>query len=278
MADPPSGGRPSGIQPIPIRMLIPNAITMMALAAGATGVRFAISGEFGKAAAAIVIAAVLDGIDGRVARLLRGTSRFGAELDSLSDVTAFGIAPALILYLWALQDLGRGGWVIALALAICCALRLARFNAALDEADNPRKRLGFLTGVPAPAGAGIALTPLFASLALDDVLDHMTDARGAITAFAALLAAGLMVATLPTWSASAIRVSPSARLPVLLLVGLFVAFLAQAPWATLATLGIAYLVSVPIASLQFRRRLAGMERDPVAASGSETPPDPSAGA
>lgn len=253
--------RARGMQAIPIRMLIPNAITMMALAAGATGVRFAISGEYGKAAGAIVVAAVLDGIDGRVARLLRGTSRFGAELDSLSDVTAFGIAPALILYLWALQDLGRIGWAVALALAICCALRLARFNAAIDEADSPRKRLGFLTGVPAPAGAGIALTPLFLSLAFDDALDQVPEVRGAIAGLVALLAAGLMVSTLPTWSAAAIKVSPAARLPVLLLVGLFVAFLAQAPSATLAAVGAAYVASIPFAVVRYRKRLAESRAD-----------------
>ena len=138
---------------IPLRALLPNAITMLALCAGATGVRFAISGEFEKAVTAITVAALLDGIDGRVARLLRGTSRFGAELDSLSDVTAFGIAPALVLYLWALQMLGPVGWVAALSIAVCCALRLARFNIALDQDDLPKKQLGFTTGVPAPVGA-----------------------------------------------------------------------------------------------------------------------------
>src|SRR5512146_2982901 len=155
---------------------------MLALCSGATGVRFAISGEFEKAAAAIVIAGLLDGIDGRVARLLRGTSRFGAELDSLSDVTAFGIAPALILYLWALHDLGRFGWVVALALAVCCALRLARVNAALDQEDIPKTRLGFTTGVPAPAGAGMALMPLFWDLAHDGALSADPALTAAITA------------------------------------------------------------------------------------------------
>ena len=131
---------------LPLRALIPNAITMLALCSGATGVRFAIAGEFEKAAAAVVIAGVLDGIDGRVARLLKGTSKFGAELDSLSDVTAFGIAPALILYLWALQEFGRFGWVVALSLAVCCALRLARFNVQVDVQD---KR--FFQGLASPA-------------------------------------------------------------------------------------------------------------------------------
>lgn len=241
-----------GLPDIPLRMLIPNAITMLALAAGATGVRFAISGEFAKAAAAIVIAAILDGLDGRVARLLRGTSRFGAELDSLSDVTAFGIAPALILYLWALDDLGRFGWPVALALAVCCALRLARFNAALDTEAGPRKRLGFLTGVPAPAGAGLALAPLFFSLAADDWLDSLPEVRAGVAAACTLAAALLMVSTLPTWSLAGVRVPRSARLPALLGVGLFAAFLAQAPWATLAVLALLYAVSIPYALVRFR--------------------------
>jgi CDP-diacylglycerol--serine O-phosphatidyltransferase len=237
---------------VPLRMLIPNAITMMALTAGATGVRFAMGGEFGKAATAIVVAGILDGIDGRVARLLRGTSRFGAELDSLSDVTAFGIAPAFILYLWALQDLGRFGWAVALALAIACALRLARFNAALDEEDAPRKRLGFLTGVPAPAGAGLALSPLFLSLALDGPL------AGAV-ALVTLAAALLMVSSLPTWSATSLKVPRAARLLALLGVGLFAGVLAQAPWATLATVAFVYALSIPFAWAKYRSLRAAEE-------------------
>lgn len=250
-----SGTRPV-LRAVPLRTIIPNAITMLALGAGATGVRFAIAGDFERAAAAIVVAAVLDGLDGRVARLLRGTTRFGAELDSLSDVTAFGVAPALILYLWALQDAGRFGWVVALALALCCALRLARFNAALDGEETPRKRLGFLTGVPAPAGAGLALSPLFLSLALDGPLDSSPQLRGAVAAAAVLLAAGLMVSTLPTWSSTSLRVPAHARVPVLASVGLAAAFLALAPWATLSVLALLYALSIPFAWLSYRRRRA----------------------
>ena len=133
-------------------------------ASGLTGVRFAIAGEWEKAVASIVVAAVLDGIDGRIARLLKGATRFGAELDSLSDVTAFGVAPALIVYLWSLQYLPGVGWVIALSHAVTCALRLARFNAQIDAAPQPHKRAGYLTGVPAPVGAALTLSPLFLTL------------------------------------------------------------------------------------------------------------------
>ena len=140
---------------IPLRAVVPNAVTVLALCCGLTGVRFAIGGEWEKAVVAVLLAGVLDGIDGRIARLLKGSSRFGAELDSLSDVTAFGVAPTLILYLWALQHLpGRFGWVIALANAIACALRLARFNAQIDADEQPHKKHGYLTGIPAPLGLG----------------------------------------------------------------------------------------------------------------------------
>jgi len=135
-----------------LRAMVPNAITAAALCAGLTGIRFAITGDFEKAVLAVVLAGVLDGIDGRIARLLKAQSRFGAELDSLADNVSFGVAPALILFLWSLDDLPRLGWFAALAFAVACALRLARFNARIDMADEPRKTAGFYTGVPAPVG------------------------------------------------------------------------------------------------------------------------------
>lgn len=247
---------------LPLRALIPSAITMLALCAGATGVRFAIAGEFEKAAAAIVIAGVLDGIDGRVARLLKGTSRFGAELDSLSDVTAFGIAPALILYLWALQELGRFGWVVALALAVCCALRLARFNAALDNLELPKKKLGFTTGVPAPVGAGLAMTPLFFSLANDNSLDADPMLKAVVTAVVTAGTAFLMVASLPGLSWTSLKVPRDARLFVLAAVGLFAASLAQAPWWTLTALSVSYALTIPYAFWSYSRAKAALLRPP----------------
>lgn len=224
---------------------------MLALCSGATGVRFAISGDFDKAAAAIVIAGLLDGIDGRVARLLRGTSRFGAELDSLSDVTAFGVAPALILYLWSLHELGRFGWVVALALAVCCALRLARFNAALDQEDLPKKRLGFTTGVPAPAGAGMALMPLFWSLAHDGAMDADPYNRAVIVAVVTGITAFLMVASLPVWGFKSVQIPRSARLFVLAAIGLFAAALAQTPWMMLFVISAAYTAALPFAVFRY---------------------------
>ncbi len=144
-----------------LRAMVPNAITAAALCAGLTGIRFGITHDFEKAVQAVVLAGILDGLDGRVARLLKAQSRFGAELDSLADNVSFGVAPALVLFLWSLQDLPRVGWFAALAYAIACALRLARYNARIDLADEPRKTAGFLTGVPAPVGAGLAFLPLY---------------------------------------------------------------------------------------------------------------------
>ena len=255
---------------VPLRALLPNAITMLALCAGATGVRFAISGEFEKAVAAIVVAAMLDGIDGRVARLLRGTSRFGAELDSLSDVTAFGIAPALILYLWALNTLGPIGWIAALSIAVCCALRLARFNTALDREDMPKKRLGFTTGVPAPAGAGMALSPMLFDFATDGLLSAHPDVTAIVSAIIVVSTAFLMVSALPVWGFKAVHVPRSARIFVLVGVGLFAAALAQRPWMTLLAVTAAYAIAIPFAISRYtqlrRAELAVAEATPPAAT------------
>ena len=144
-----------------LRALVPNSITAAALCAGLTGIRFAIAGDFDKSVQAVILAGVLDGIDGRAARMLKAQSKFGAELDSLADSISFGVAPALIVYLWALRELPSFGWIAALAFAICCVLRLARFNARLDSLEQPHKQAGFLTGVPAPVGAGLAFLPLY---------------------------------------------------------------------------------------------------------------------
>ena len=148
--------------PMPLRQLIPNAITAMALCSGLTGMRMALDGKWEPAVLAVVLAGVLDALDGRVARYLKGTSRFGAELDSLSDVIAFGVAPAMIIYKWSLTEWRGIGWAIALLHAVCCALRLARFNTQIDLPDHPHKRFGFNTGIPAPAAAGLTAPPEYA--------------------------------------------------------------------------------------------------------------------
>ena len=263
---------------VPLRALLPNAITMLALCAGATGVRFAISGEFEKAVTAITVAAMLDGIDGRVARLLRGTSRFGAELDSLSDVTAFGIAPALVLYLWALHMLGPIGWIAALSIAVCCALRLARFNTAIDNEDLPKKRLGFTTGVPAPAGAGMALSPMLFDFATDGLLSANPEAKAIISAVVVVVTALLMVSALPVWGFKSVHVPRGARVFVLMGVGLFAAALAQRPWMTLFAVVVAYAASIPFAVSRYSRLRRAELAEAAMPQAAEGDPPPAAAA
>ncbi|WP_116089757.1 CDP-alcohol phosphatidyltransferase family protein [Sphingomonas crusticola] len=235
---------------------MPNAVTALALCFGLTGVRFAIAGEWEKAVGAIVIAGVLDGLDGRVARLLKAESRFGAELDSLSDVIAFGVSPAVILYLWALQYIPKYGWVVALAHAVCCALRLARFNSQIDSEWQPHKSAGFLTGAPAPAGAAMALLPVILWLALGDAdLPRLQDifARSYVVAPWTLFVAFLMISDFATYGWSSFRLRREFRLPALLLIGLIGAAMLTAPWATLAIAVILYAVAIPFAVRSYAR-------------------------
>ena len=234
---------------IPFRAMIPNAITTLALCLGLTGVSLAVREEWEKALGAIVLAGVLDGIDGRIARLLRAQSRFGAELDSLSDNIAFGTAPALILFLWSLQNAPRFGWIAALALAVCCALRLARFNARLDAAEQPHKSAGFNTGVPAPAGAGLAFVPIYLWLITGNELFRRWEPVMAWT----VLIAALMISSLPTYSWSSIRIRRDWRLFALAGVALLGAALVVAPWATLLAVAALYLLMIPFALESYAR-------------------------
>jgi CDP-diacylglycerol--serine O-phosphatidyltransferase len=236
--------------------MIPNAITTLALCLGLTGVSLAIRGEWDKALAAIVVAGVLDGLDGRIARLLRAQSRFGAELDSLSDNIAFGTAPALILFLWSLQEAPRFGWIAALALAVCCALRLARFNTRLEAAEQPHKSAGFNTGVPAPAGAGLAFIPVYLWLLTGDELFRAWPAVMAWTLFVALL----MISSLPTYSWGSIRIRRDWRMFALAGIALLGAALVIAPWMTLLAAATLYLLMIPFALASYarvKRRRAG---------------------
>lgn len=226
---------------IPYRALVPNAITILALCVGLTGARFAIDARWDLAIICIVIAAILDTLDGRVARLLKAQTRFGAELDSLSDVIAFGVSPAIIIYLWSLQYLPRFGWIVALAHAVCAALRLARFNAILDVEDQPHKSAGFLTGIPAPAGAGLLLLPVYVSLWSTNLTTNAI-----IVASWAAIVAFLMISNLATYGWGSIKLRPNFRLGSLLGVGLLGAALISEPWATLTIAGIMYAGSIPL--------------------------------
>lgn len=226
---------------IPLRAFAPNAITALALCFGLTGVRFAIGEEWDKALAAIIFAGVLDGMDGRIARLLRAQSKFGAELDSLSDVIAFGVAPAMILFLWSLQYAPKFGWTAALAIAVCCALRLARFNSRMDAEFQPHKSAGFLTGIPAPAGAGLAFVPVYLWLVTGSDLFR----EWYVVMPWALGVAMLMISAIPTYSWASIRLRRSWRLFALAGVGLLGAALVTAPWLTLLAVCALYAATLP---------------------------------
>jgi CDP-diacylglycerol--serine O-phosphatidyltransferase len=234
---------------LPLRAVAPNAVTALALCCGLSGVRFAISGEWEKALGAIIIAGVLDGLDGRIARLLKGESRFGAELDSLSDVIAFGVSPAIILYLWSLQYLPQFGWTIALAHTVCCALRLARFNANIDAAEQPHKSAGFLTGVPAPAGAGLLLLPVYIWLWSGEPVLQSPSLVAPWTA----LVAYLMVSSHATLSWSALKLRKDVRLGALAGVALVGASLLSAPWVTLTVISLLYLLTIPLGIRSYAR-------------------------
>ena len=238
--------------------LIPNILTLVGLCAGLTAMRFALDGEFGRAAVGIVIAGFIDGLDGRIARLLRATSRFGAEFDSLSDFLCFGVAPAFILYLWSLHGAGRYAFLPCIMFAVCMALRLARFNAAIaGPQEQPTYAYNFFTGVPAPAGAGLALFPLFVGLEAHKLelpwLSAFAHYPG-IAAAVLIAVAFLSVSTIPLWSFKNFKVPAQYVLPLLLGIGAFVAVLVADPWAALAAAGLIYAVMIPF-SLRSHRRL-----------------------
>lgn len=232
-----------------LRAFLPNAVTALALCSGLTGIRFAFGGEWDKAMIAIVVAGILDGLDGRIARLLKANSKFGAELDSLSDNIAFGTAPALILFQWSLASAPRFGWTIALALAVACALRLARFNSRIDAEVQPHKSAGFNTGVPAPAGAGLAFLPLYLWLITAD--DMFRDWK--LVMPWTLFVAVLMISAIPTYSWTAIRIRKSWRVVALAGIALLGAALVNEPWITLTLVSLAYLVSVPFGLVSYAR-------------------------
>ena len=242
-----------------LRAMLPNAITAAALCSGLTGVRFAIDEQWSYAIIAVIVAAVLDGIDGRIARLLNAQSRFGAELDSLADNISFGVAPAIILYLWSLNGLDRFGWLAALAFAICCALRLARFNAQIDTDEQPHKSAGFLTGVPAPVGAGISFLPFYL---WQETQDPFFRDPLLLTVWVAAIAI-LLISNMATLSWGAIRPRRGIRLWLIAVFALVFAALPLEPWWTLSAVAIGYLALMPYALFKYgrikRRRAASAE-------------------
>ena len=236
--------------------IVPNLMTLIGLCAGLTSLRFALEGRFGSAAVAIVVAAGIDGLDGRLARLLKATSRFGAEFDSLTDFLCFGVAPAFTLYVWSLQRAGGFGYTPCLIFAVCMALRLARFNAAIDSGPGPAYAYNFFTGVPAPAGAGLALFPLFLGLEAKSLGWDWLLTIAQHPLFCAMVLIGtalLLVSTLPVWSFKNFKVPHEYVLPMLLGTGTFAAVLVADPWAAMAAGGLIYLAMLPFSVRSFHR-------------------------
>jgi CDP-diacylglycerol--serine O-phosphatidyltransferase len=230
---------------VPLRLIIPNMVTLLALCSGLTAVRMAFEGRWEFAVGAVLVAAVLDGLDGRVARMMKGTSRFGAELDSLSDFVNFGVTPALMLYLWILKDAGNMGWIAGLIFAISAALRLARFNVALDDPNKPAWASRFFTGVPAPAGALTVLLPLY--LDFLGLFPHWF-ADSAFVAAYTIGVAFLLISRLPTYSGKTLgtRVRRDFVLPLFLVAVLVVALTVSYPFRMLAGGAVLYLLTIPL--------------------------------
>lgn len=253
--------------------MIPNIMTLLGLCAGLTSMRYALEGRFGGAAVAIVVAACIDGVDGRLARLLKTTSRFGAEFDSLTDFCCFGVAPAFILYIWSMQAADGFGFAPCMIFTVCMALRLARFNATLDT-ERPIAHAyayNFFTGVPAPAGAGLVLFPLFLGLEGASLGVGWLEAIPRHPLFGALVLVGtamLLVSTLPVWSFKNFKVPREYALPMLLGIGTFAAVLVADPWVALAGAGLIYVGMLPFSRRSFHRLRAeaeGTEEDAPAA-------------
>ena len=258
-------------RPIPVRMLVPNVITLLAICAGLTAIRLSAEGRMELAVAAIVFAAVLDGLDGRVARMIKGQSKFGAELDSLADFVNFGVAPGLILYFWQLHEIHNGGWIAAMVFAISGGLRLARFNATMDDPNKPAFATNFFTGVPAPAGAITVLLPVYLAFL------GLPKPPATLTALYTLLIASLMVSRLPVFSGKTIRlrVPPEMVLPVFVSVIFFIALLIGYPWHILSACSVLYLLSLPAGWKSYRdHERAAAGQAVTAADGVSPNPEP----
>jgi CDP-diacylglycerol--serine O-phosphatidyltransferase len=245
-----------------INRMIPNILTLLALASGLSALRFTLQERWEHAVLAVLVAAILDGLDGRIARILKGTSRFGAELDSLSDFLCFGVAPAFILYRWSLEDAGRFGWALVLVWCIAAALRLARFNTDLDDSAAPSWTRNFFTGMPSPAGAGMALLPLVLWLRVEIDLFRSP----AFVAVVIVAGAMLLVSRVRTFAFKRIKLAQRWVLPAMIVVGLYVAALVSDPWLTLILTQIAYLASIPLSDRRFRHLQRVMTQPPATGS------------
>ncbi|MDE1902074.1 MAG: CDP-diacylglycerol--serine O-phosphatidyltransferase [Alphaproteobacteria bacterium] len=238
------------VKDLPVTRLLPNMLTLMSLCSGLTGVRYAMNEQWEHAVLAIIIAAVFDVLDGRVARMLNIASKFGAELDSLSDAISFGVAPGFIMYEWALKDAGGIGWIAVLVFAVCGALRLARFNTMLEDCNLPAWTKSYFTGVPAPAGGALGLLPLAFVLECGDA----AQLPPVFYAIWMIAVGGLMVSRLPTFALKGWRIAPVWVAPIMVVAVAVLAGLVTDTWLTLSALGSLYVVGLPLGWLSYRAR------------------------
>jgi CDP-diacylglycerol--serine O-phosphatidyltransferase len=258
-------------RPLPVLHFVPNMFTILGLCAGMTGIRFAFDSRWQLAVGFIIAAAIFDGLDGRSARLLKMTSKLGEQLDSLADFISFGVAPAIIVYLWVLNDVRGFGWAIALVFATCSALRLARFNAELDAPDRPPWALYFFTGVPAPAAAGLALLPLILSFVVGTEFVRLW----IVSAVVMLGVAILMVSRVPTFSIKRLRIKPNFVIPAFILGVFVVVLMVTETWLMLSIVGLTYLCSLPVSwalAMRMERAAVGGEAQPSTAA-AQSPTD-----
>jgi len=235
---------------LPMRRMVPNMVTLLALCSGLTSIKFGMEGRFEHAILAIFLAALLDGLDGRIARLLKATSKIGAELDSLADLISFGVAPAVLLYLWTMHGVGGPGWAICLMFVVCSALRLARFNVGMgQDAELPPYASNFFIGIPTPMGAMLVLIPMMMGFSFEEPWFSMPAVTGAFMVLVGLL----MVSTLPTFSFKRGRIPYWMILPMMLFVGLFAGFIISEPWLVLSALGGLYLCTIPSSIKTYRK-------------------------
>ena len=241
---------PHGFNALGLNRFIPNLMTLCAMAAGLTAIQYAWDNLWERAVIAILVAVILDTMDGATARLLNATSEFGAQLDSLSDFLAFGVAPSIILYSWILEESGKVGWIAMIVFAAASALRLARFNSTQTKLPEWKKK--FFSGVPAPAGAGLALMPLIIWLQLPSGFMEEFAFASPLVGLWTIFCAGLMVSRIPTFSTKMIRLPAKMGMPALALAILIIAALVHAPWQTLTILGVVYVACVPFAIQKFK--------------------------
>ena len=246
------------LQARPLIHLVPNAFTVASICFGLSAIRYGLDGRYQTAVVMIILAGIFDGLDGRSARLLKITSKLGAELDSLADFLSFGVAPAFLIYLWSLNELKGLGWAIALFYVICAALRLARFNSELEDPDRPPWMTRFFTGMPAPAAAGVVMVPMMLTFALGQDWPQAWTLNAVVLTATALM----MVSTVKTFSIKMVttRISPQYLLPTLVGIGAIITALVNVPWWTLLTVAVIYLASLPIGVITASRLAAQAER------------------